>query len=412
MSLTSRHILLGVTGSIAAYKTAELIRLLRQQHAEVQVVMTASATAFITPLTLQTLSGHAVKTQLLDADAELSMDHIHLARWADSLLIAPASANIIGKLAHGLADDLLSTLYLAATCPVYLAPAMNQAMWHHAAVQANVQKLRTHGVHFIGPERGEQACGDNGLGRMSAPELICASLFPNKATPRATALDLTGISVLISAGPTREPIDPVRYISNRSSGKMGYALAQAAYEAGASVTLVSGPVAMSPLQHIKMIYVETAAEMFTEVLNEAPHHAIYIGAAAVADYCPAKQTAYKLKKTSTETQLLLEPTRDILASVAALEPPPFTVGFAAETDNLEDYAKIKLQQKKLNMIAANWVGKKTGGFDSDDNALNVYWHAGQQHLPMQPKTQLAHALLSLIYTVFTTTPPHTSPLTT
>ena len=402
MSLTSRNILLGVTGSIATYKIAELIRLLRQQNADVQVVMTASATAFITPLTLQTLSGHAVKTQLLDADSELSMDHIHLARWADSLLIAPASANIIGKLAHGLADDLLSTLYLAATCPVYLAPAMNQAMWHHASVQANVQSLRAHGVRFIGPDCGEQACGDNGLGRMSAPELICASLFPDKLTPPATTLDLTGISVLISAGPTREPIDPVRYISNRSSGKMGYALAQAASQAGARVTLVSGPVNLSPLSNIKIIYVETAAEMFTKVLNEAPHHAIYIGAAAVADYSPAQHTAQKLKKTSTASQLLLTPTQDILAAVAALEPPPFTVGFAAETDNLEDYAKTKLQQKKLNMIAANWVGKKTGGFNSEDNALSVYWQAGQHELPMQPKAQLAHELLVLIHTIFTT----------
>jgi phosphopantothenoylcysteine decarboxylase/phosphopantothenate--cysteine ligase len=384
-----KHILLGVSGGIAAYKAAELVRLLRKQHCEVQVVMTESAMQFISPLTFQALSGNPVHTELLNADAENAMSHINLARWADMLLIAPATANILAKCSHGLADDLLSTLYLAAQCPVTVAPAMNQAMWHKAVTQENIAKLKTHGVTVIAPEAGEQACGESGLGRMTEPASICAQLL----TPPVTQC-LQGVRVLISAGPTREPLDPVRYITNRSSGKMGYALAKAAVQAGARVTLVSGPVSLAVPDSVDVLRVETASEMYEAVMANAQHCDIYIGAAAVADYSPIMQPQ-KIKKHAPQSTIILQKTKDILASVAGLDTPPFTLGFAAETECLDEYAQKKLHEKNLDMIAANWVGREQGGFDSEQNALQVFWKTGQKTLVMMDKKQLAEQLILL-----------------
>ena len=393
----NRHILLGVSGGIAAYKSAELVRLLRKQGSEVRVVMTQSAMQFISPLTFQALSGNPVHSELLDADAENAMGHISLARWADLLLIAPTTANLIAKLSHGLADDLLSTLYLAATCPVYVAPAMNQAMWNKAVTQENITKLLRHGVMIIGPEQGDQACGETGFGRMSEPAAICKYLAhtPGDQAP-PTAQRLQGVKVLICAGPTREPLDPVRYITNRSSGKMGYALAHAALQAGAEVTLISGPVTLAAPANIELVNVETAAQMYEAALSRASCHAIYIGAAAVADYSPAIMQPEKIKKHAEQTTIILQKTKDILADVAKLDKRPYTVGFAAETHELEVYARDKLARKKLDMIAANWVGRELGGFDSDQNALHVFWENGEQTLAMMDKTRLAEELIHLI----------------
>jgi phosphopantothenoylcysteine decarboxylase/phosphopantothenate--cysteine ligase len=393
----SKHILLGVSGGIAAYKSAELVRLLRKQGAEVRVVMTQSAMQFIGPLTFQALSGNPVHSELLDADAENAMGHISLARWADLLIIAPATANLIAKLSHGLADDLLSTLYLAATCPVYVAPAMNQAMWSKAVTQENIEKIQRHGVKIIGPEQGDQACGETGFGRMSEPVDICKYLTHTLEDQNSfTAQCLQGLKVLISAGPTREPLDPVRYLTNRSSGKMGYALANATLKAGAEVTLVSGPVTLAAPANIELVQVETAAQMYEAVMSRASDHAIYIGAAAVADYSPAIMQPEKIKKKEEQATIILQKTKDILADVAKLDKRPFTVGFAAETHNLEAYARDKLARKKLDMIAANWVGRELGGFDSEQNALHVFWESGEKTLAMMDKTRLAEQLISLI----------------
>lgn len=391
MQKLKKHILLAISGGIAAYKCAELVRLLVKQQVEVRVVMTQSALQFVAPLTFQVLSGHPVYTEFLTPEAESAMGHIALARWADIVLIAPATANVLAKLSHGLADDLLSTLYLAATCPVYVAPAMNQAMWHKPVTQHNIQLLLAHGVQLIEPESGEQACGDVGVGRMAEPATICTRVL-QPATPQV----LLGKKVLITAGPTREPIDPVRYITNRSSGKMGYALAQAALAAGAEVVLVSGPVALTPPTAAYTLQVETAAQMYDAVLAELPHCDIFIGAAAVADYTPATNQSSKIKKLAEHTSLNLAKTQDILAAVASLADAPFCVGFAAETDDLEHYALDKLVRKKLDMIAANWVGRATGGFESDQNALQVYWPSGQQTLALMDKLQLAEQLINLI----------------
>jgi len=368
--MIKNRILLAVCGGIAAYKAAELVRLLTTQyHCDVKVVMTESATEFISPLTFQALSGHSVTIQMLATEDNNAMAHINLVRWANRLLIAPATANHIANFSYGLADDLLSTLYLAADCPVYLAPAMNQAMWHHPVTQENIQRLQQRGVHMIGPEHGEQACGETGLGRMLIPEAICQQMMDN---PRQL---LHGQRILISAGPTREPLDPVRYLTNRSSGKMGYALAEAALQSGGQVTLVSGPVALIASQSINRVKVETAEQMYQAIISRAADYDIYIGAAAVADYSPVKIATQKIKKTSNALQIELKKTPDILASVAQLASRPgYVVGFAAETNHLEQYAQQKLEQKNLDMIAANWVGKPTGGFDKDDNALEVYWH--------------------------------------
>ncbi|WP_330165401.1 bifunctional phosphopantothenoylcysteine decarboxylase/phosphopantothenate--cysteine ligase CoaBC [Methylomonas sp. LL1] len=390
-AIINKRILLGVCGGIAAYKSAELVRLLRKQHCQVRVIMTRAAQQFLTPLTFQALSGNPVHTELFDAEQEQAMGHIHLARWADILLIAPASANTLAKMAHGLADDLLSTLYLAADCPVWVAPAMNQAMWHKPVTQDNLARLRRHGVRVIGPATGEQACGEQGFGRMSEPEQICGQLLAPPTQPV-----LQGRKLMISAGPTREPLDPVRFISNRSSGKMGYALAEAAIRAGADVTLISGPVNLSAPATAKLIKVETALQMYEAVIGHIADCDIYIGAAAVADYRPTQVEARKIKKQHEHGMIALEKNPDIIAVVAGLPDKPFVVGFAAETDDLENYATGKLRNKNLDMIAANWVGQGEGGFDSDRNALQVYWPGGKKNLAMTDKQQLAAQLLNLI----------------
>jgi len=352
--------------------------------------MTESATAFISPLTFQALSGHPVTIQML-ATEDHAMAHINLIRWANLLLVAPATANHLAKFSYGLADDLLSTLYLAANCPIYLAPAMNQAMWHHPATQENIDRLEQRGVHLVGPDAGQQACGEIGIGRMLAPEAICQQVMIH------TKPVLQGKRILISAGPTREPLDPVRYLTNRSSGKMGYALAEAALQAGAQVTLVSGPVALKISQSVDVIKVETAKQMYQAIISQAGDCDIYIGAAAVADYSPTTMQTAKIKKNTDNLQITLKKSPDILASVAQLSNRPhYVVGFAAETNHLEQYARQKLEQKKLDMIAANWVGKSEGGFDKDYNALEVYWHDGQQSLTMTTKQQLAGQLINLI----------------
>lgn len=386
-----KRVLLGISGGIAAYKAAELVRLLRKNDYEVRVVMTHAATQFITPLTLQALSGHAVHTQLLDANEENAMSHINLARWADLFLIAPASANCMAKLSLGLADDLLSTLYLAAECPIYIAPAMNQAMWSKPVTQENLNRLKQHKVNVIGPEAGSQACGEVGYGRMTEPNDIVGQLKALNA-PQL----LLNKKILISAGPTREALDPVRYITNRSSGKMGYALAQQAQLLGAEVTLVSGPVQLTAPNNTHILHVESAAEMYTAIMQQVSGQDIFISAAAVADYTPDNVQTEKIKKQGDNTQLSLRKTQDIVASVANLTNKPFTVGFAAETHNLEQYALDKLQRKNLDMIAANWVGQAEGGFDSAYNALQVYWQNGQKTFTMTDKAQLASQLLTLI----------------
>ncbi|NOQ13561.1 MAG: bifunctional phosphopantothenoylcysteine decarboxylase/phosphopantothenate--cysteine ligase CoaBC [Methyloprofundus sp.] len=389
--LTLKHVLLGISGGIAAYKSAELVRLLMRHGYIVRVVMTQAATQFITPLTFQALSGHPVHTRLLDESQENAMGHINLARWADIFLIAPASANCIAKFSHGLADDLLSTLYLAAECPVYIAPAMNQAMWHKAVTQENIKRLTQHGIMFIGPEAGSQACGETGLGRMTEPEAIVQYF-----TALHAAGILQGKKILITAGPTREALDPVRYISNRSSGKMGYALAEQAQLLGAEVTLISGPVQLPAINNVKIHLVESAADMHAAVMRHIAEQDVMIAAAAVADYTPDSVQPEKIKKQGEQTELNLQRTQDIVANVASLSNKPFTVGFAAETQNLEHYALDKLQRKNLDMIAANWVGQSQGGFDSDLNALHVYWHNGEKAFKMTDKTQLAKQLLTLI----------------
>jgi phosphopantothenoylcysteine decarboxylase/phosphopantothenate--cysteine ligase len=388
--LSEKHILLGVTGGVAAYKAAELTRLLRAAGAEVRVAMTRAATAFVAPLTFQALSGQPVHLDLLDPSEESAMGHIRLARWADAILIAPASADFIAKLRAGLADDLLSALCLAAQAPLALAPAMNQAMWSNPATADNVACLARRGVRLLGPATGGQACGESGPGRMLEPSELCREL-ESLFAPAC----LAGLSVLVSAGPTREAIDPVRYLSNRSSGKMGYALARAALAAGADVSLVSGPVSLEPPAGAALARVESAADMFEAVLEAAPRHDIYIGAAAVADYTPAEVAGHKIKKRDEVLGLALTRTRDILATVAALPRRPFTVGFAAETDQLEAYARQKLENKGLDMVAANRVGPGLG-FDSDENALRVFWRGGEAQLPMAGKAHIAAQLIELI----------------
>lgn len=385
-----KRILLAVCGGIAAYKSAELTRLLRNHQFEVRVVMTEAATHFISPMTFQALTGHVVHTQLLEAETENAMGHISLSRWADAILVAPATANMIAKMCHGLSDDLVSTLLLAAECPVFVAPAMNQAMWHKAVTQANIAALRQHGIAFIGPDTGDQACGDTGPGRMTEPEDIVSALL------RCPDARLQNFNVLISAGPTREALDPVRYLSNRSSGKMGYALARAARNAGASVTLVSGPVNLRTPDGISLVNVENALQMYEAIVPQAEFFDIYIGAAAVADYRPADIHAEKIKKQGLEYTIKLQRNPDIIAAVAKLERRPFVVGFAAETDDLENYAVRKMRDKNMDMVAANWVGKAQGGFDSEFNALRVFWADSSIMLEMTDKQTLAEQLIDLI----------------
>jgi len=387
------RILLGVSGGIAAYKAVELVRRLRERGSEVQVVMTAAAQAFVTPLTFQAVSGRPVRSALLDPEAEAGMDHISLARWADRVLVAPASAHLIARLAHGLADDLLTTLILASTAPLALAPAMNHRMWLHPATQANCNLLRARGVMLIGPDWGDQACGETGPGRMAEPAALVERLLMADA---GSSQPLAGRRVLLTAGPTREAIDPVRYVGNRSSGKMGYALAMALAELGASVTVVSGPATSPAPAGIELVSVESALEMEQAVMSRVGDCQLFVAAAAVADYRPEIKAGAKLKKDADTMTLRLVRNPDILAAVAALPSPPFTVGFAAETDNLEAHATQKLAAKGLDMIAANRVGGGAGGFESDDNALLVLWPDGRRELPMMPKPRLAMALAKLI----------------
>ncbi|MEW5008207.1 bifunctional 4'-phosphopantothenoylcysteine decarboxylase/phosphopantothenoylcysteine synthetase [Cycloclasticus sp. 46_83_sub15_T18] len=389
--LQHRRVLLGVTGGVAAYKAAEILRQCQKLGAEVRVVMTPAATEFITPLTFQALSGAPVHTQLLDAEQESGMGHISLARWADVILIAPASADFIARLASGMANDLLSTLLLASEKTVMLAPAMNRAMYDDPNTQQNLNKLNGQGVIILGPGEGVQACGDIGLGRMLEPESLVASLVEHFNTG-----ELAGLKVLLNAGPTREAIDPVRYISNHSSGKMGFALAQACVDAGAQVTLVAGPVQLEAPAGLERVDVISASEMADAVLSRSEQADIFIAAAAVADYTPAEIIDNKIKKKSAQMQLNLVKTIDVVATVAALPDAPFCVGFAAETDDLEAYAKGKLVNKSLDMIAANWVGREQGGFNSDENALSVYWDSGEQQLSSMPKPALAQQLVALI----------------
>lgn len=391
-SLANKHVLLGVTGGIAAYKAAELTRRLRQAGAEVRVVMTRAAAAFITPLTLQALSGHPVRQDLLDADAESAMGHIDLARWADLVLVAPASADFLARLAEGRADDLLSALCLASESTVAVAPAMNQAMWGHRATQANLERLVRQDVAVWGPAEGDQACGETGPGRM---------LEPGELVARAAALFetglLDGLTVVVTAGPTWEALDPVRGLTNRSSGKMGYAVATAAMEAGARVRLISGPTALPDPERVETIRVASARQMYDAVHARIRDAQIFIGVAAVADYRPAQVAPQKIKKTGAPITLELVPNPDILASVAALRPPPFTVGFAAETDDLERHARAKLEAKGLDLIAANPVGGREGGFESDTNRLTLLDRAGQVvRLPRQSKARLARCLIQEI----------------
>ncbi len=390
-ALSGRRILLGITGGIAAYKGAELVRGLRRAGAEVRVVMTRAAGEFVTPMTLQALSGNPVRQALFDPEHEAAMGHIELARWAELVLVAPASADFIARLSAGMADDLLATLCLATTAPLMLAPAMNQQMWLAAATRANVATLQQRSVQLLGPAEGEQACGELGPGRMLEPaELVEACIHHFVGGP------LAGVRVTISAGPTREAMDPVRFISNHSSGKMGFAIAAAAAALGAKVRLVAGPVALATPAGVERIDVEDAAQMLEAVLADPGE--IFIGCAAVADYRPLAPAAEKIKKQTDHFNIELVRNPDILASVAALPKAPFTVGFAAETEQLEAHARGKLEAKGLDMVAGNWVGERAQGlgFNSEDNALQLFWKGGGQTLALAPKTILAHQLMAVI----------------
>ena len=390
LSLANKQILLGVTGGIAAYKSADLVRRLQDAGARVQVVMTPAAQEFITPLTMQALSGNPVHTQLLDPEAEAGMGHIQLARWADLVLIAPATADFIARLSQGMGNDLLTSVCLATAAPIALAPAMNQGMWHNAATQANLELLRTRKIHLFGPADGGQACGDIGPGRMLEPlQLVdaAASLF--------TTGSLAGKKVVITAGPTREALDPVRYLSNHSSGKMGYAIAQAAAEAGARTILISGPTQLATPARVTRIDVVSANEMLDESLKAAEGCDLFIAAAAVADYRPAQQASQKIKKGTSDTMTLeLVKNPDIVASVASLNPKPFVVGFAAESENLLEHARAKLTRKNVDLIVANNISDSRIGFNSDDNAVTLVDANSTTEISQRSKQQLARELIA------------------
>jgi len=389
--LYKKRVLLGITGSIAAYKAAELLRLLIKAGADVQVVMTRAAVKFISPLTFQALSGRPVRLELFDEAHEAAMGHIELARWADLVLVAPASAGFMARAAAGMADDLLTTLCLASDAHLALAPAMNQSMWRHSATRDNAALLAQRGVMFWGPAEGDQACGDIGPGRMLEPEAL---------SQRVTGLlgvgPFDGVRVLITAGPTREPIDPVRFIGNRSSGKMGYALARAFRSNGARVSLVTGPVALDPPSGVEPCSVETALEMEAAVMSSVGECDIFVACAAVADYRPVDAPTRKIKKAQPQLEIQMVRNPDILSRVASLDEAPFTVGFAAETERHIEYAEEKMRAKGLDMIAANLVGADEGGFERDENALTVLWKDGRAELPMAGKGALAEVLVNLI----------------
>ncbi len=391
--LSGKRVLLGVTAGIAAYKSADLVRRLGEAGAEVQVAMTPGATAFVGPLTMQAVSGRPVRTDLLDPDAEAGMGHIELARWPDLILVAPATADFLARLSHGLADDLLTTLCLATDRPILLAPAMNRLMWANVATQENVATLQRRGQRLLGPAQGDQACGEVGLGRMLEPtELVQAVV--DALRPAVDGV-LAGKSVLVTAGPTREPIDPVRYVSNRSSGRMGYAVAAAAAAAGARVVLVSGPSGLQTPEGVQRVDVETAQEMHQAVMARVSEADVFIATAAVADYRAAHAAHSKIKKNADQLTLELVRNPDILADVASLQSPPFTVGFAAETDNVLAYASAKRVAKRIDLIAANEVGRGRA-FDQEDNELHVLWEGGGRSLGRASKTRLAQALVALV----------------
>ena len=387
------RIILGVTGGIATYKSPDLVRRLRERGAQVQVVMSRGARAFVSPITFQAVSGGRVRDELWDEASEAAMGHIELARWADLVLVAPATAHCLGSLAAGLASDLLTTLCLATEAQIILAPAMNQAMWSNPAVQENRELLERRGVRFLGPAEGDQACGEVGPGRMMEPLDIVRSVFEKPA--RFSSQSLKGLTVIVTAGPTREPIDPVRYITNRSSGKMGFALAAAAEEAGAKVILVSGPVSMATPQGVERIDVETAEEMYASVHARVSEADLFIACAAVSDYKPETEADEKLKRTQKTLNLELIRSPDTLASVAELKDGPFTVGFAAETQNVSENARSKLTRKGLDMIAANQVGRDCG-FDQETNSLIVFWDNDEVDLERASKPVLAGRLIHLI----------------
>jgi len=390
-TIIKRKILIGVTGGIAAYKSADLIRQLVKAGAEVRVVMTPAAAEFVQPLTYQALSGHKVYTDIFDAEAESAMDHIELARWANLMVVAPASANFIAKLVDGYADNLLLTLCLASKQAVAIAPAMNQQMYLNQATQDNIQRLKGRGVKVWGPAQGEQACGDVGPGRMLEPGEIMALIDENFKPGK-----LSGKQVMITAGPTHEAIDPVRYIGNRSTGRMGYALAREAHAAGARVTLISGPVSLDAPTGVERIKVSSALEMRDAVIDQVSQADIFIACAAVADYRVADVAPQKLKKSGQNLQLELIPNPDIVSEVTALDSKPFTMGFAAETEAIEANAAEKLKRKKLDMIAANQVGVEQTGFESNTNEILVMWPGGQQLLALNDKNAIAKQLIDLL----------------
>lgn len=390
--LSNKRILLGITGSIAAYKAGDIVRRLREQGAEVRVVMTRAATEFVTPMTFQALSGNPVHEHLLDSRSEAAMGHIELARWADAIMVAPASADFLARLRAGRADDLLMAICLASDVPLAVAPAMNNKMWASSATEDNIRVLRSRGVLIFGPEAGELACGETGTGRMQDPNSLLsqlAELFETGA--------LAGLHVLVTAGPTREAIDPVRFLSNRSSGKMGYAIAEAAVEAGARVSLVSGPVSLESPDSVQCVRVMSAQDMLGAVMARMHDVDIMIATAAVADYRPVQVEAQKIKKTADKLELVLVRNPDILSAVKERYPACYCVGFAAETENLEHNARSKLHDKGVDMIAANWVYDGVeGGFDSDENAVRLVWREGELELPMMAKQKLARELVAHI----------------
>lgn len=394
-NLNQRRILLGITGSVAAYKSAELVRELIRLGADVRVVMTESATAFITPLTFQALSGHAVHTTLLDEEAERGMGHIELAKWADLILVAPASANFIARLNQGLADDLLTTLCLATDSPIAFAPAMNQAMWRDQSTQENINALSNKNFHLLGPASGDQACGDTGPGRMlEAPDII-QSLYPlfNSGA-------LQNVNITITAGPTQEAIDPVRYLSNHSSGKMGYALAKACVDAGANVTLISGPTSLTAPDRVNCIHVLSALEMLDASLTQATNSHIFIACAAVADYRPVTAASQKIKKDSDSLTLNLVKNPDIISEVTSNQPSLFAVGFAAETENLLKNAEIKLARKNLDVIVANDVSQPHSGFGVDINEVALLTKDSKHSLPASPKTAVAEWIIEHLAPIY------------
>jgi phosphopantothenoylcysteine decarboxylase/phosphopantothenate--cysteine ligase len=386
------NVVLGITGGIAAYKSPDLVRRLRERGAEVQIVMTASAAEFVTETALQAVSGRPVRNNLWDKEAEAAMSHIELARWADVVLIAPATAEVMARIVSGGAPDLLTTICLATEAPIALAPAMNRVMWSNPATEANRKVLEERGIHLVGPGVGSQACGETGAGRMLEPDVIAATVF-NITAEKGQGL-LEGKKVVITAGPTREAIDPVRYITNRSSGKMGYAMASAAAAQGADVILVSGPVNLADPVGVEIVSVESAEEMFDATHAAVADADMFIAAAAVADYRPARIVEQKIKKSDAAMSLELVRCADILASVAALDAAPFTVGFAAETENVREYARAKLEKKGLDMIIANRVGRDRG-FDRDDNAATMIWDGGEKSFATSLKVELARNLIEL-----------------